>query len=108
ATELEMQAGRERTRDDGLGGARPALEQDVAADQEAREHQVDDRILADHGLADFAPHTFSDRANVLYVHRAFPLANGESHGRAAPATPGPGGRLSPIPAAAGATTRNRR
>src|SRR5262245_50071623 len=87
--ELQVQTSPECARDHGLGGAGHALEQDVTADQEAREHQVDDRILADNGLADFAAHTLSDRADVLYVHRAFPLANGESRGRAAPALPGP-------------------
>src|SRR5262249_60065131 len=101
------QAGTERARDHGLGGARHAFQQDMAADQEAREHEVDDRILADHGLADLAAHTLSDRADVLNVHRAFPLANDACRGRAGPATPGPAALSRPIPEPAASARRNR-
>ena len=59
-------------REQRLGGAGHALEQDVAADEQARQHQVDDLVLADHGLADLAAHALSDRADVADVHSPGP------------------------------------
>ena len=64
-------------REQGLGRARHAFEQDVAADQQAGQQQVDDLVLADDGLADLAANAVSDRANVLHVHRRSPPAIGE-------------------------------
>jgi len=64
APEFEPDSAREGARERGLGGARRAFEQDVAARQHRDQHEVDGRLLADHGLADLG----ADRPRqLLYV-----------------------------------------
>ncbi len=41
----------------------------MPADQEARQHQLDDLLLTDDGFTDLAADAFRERAYLLDVHR---------------------------------------
>ena len=60
---------RESLGEQRLGGARHAFEQDVAADQEAGKHQIDDFILADDRFANFAPNCFGEGVDLSQLHQ---------------------------------------
>ena len=63
AAELEPDRAREAVRDQRLGRARRAFEQDVPAGEQGDEHQVDRRLLADHGLRHLAADLAGQRLN---------------------------------------------
>ena len=52
-----------------LRGSRNAFEQYVASDQEARKHQIDHFILADHRFANFAPNCFGEGVDLSQLHQ---------------------------------------
>jgi hypothetical protein len=83
--ELQRQARGESASDQRLGRSRHAFEQNMAAGEETRQHQVDDLVLADDCLADFPADPLSDRANVLNVHQGSLPSNDECRVQAAPA-----------------------
>ena len=56
AVELQVQRLRQRADQGGLAEAGHAFEQRVAADEEAREHAVDDLLVADDRLGDLGLH----------------------------------------------------
>jgi hypothetical protein len=81
APELQRKGRGEGLGEERLGRPRHALDEDMAADKQAGQHQVHHLVLADHGLADLAADALSEAVYMLKVHQGSPVSIDISGGR---------------------------
>ena len=83
AAELQVERAGEALGQEGLGRARRAFQQDVAAGEQRGQHQVDGLGLADHGLGDLGADAVGEGLHLTDVHASSPVSIGRGGGRGA-------------------------
>ena len=86
AAKVDREGRGKRLRQQRLAGAGHAFEQNVPAHQQAGEHEIDDVILTDQGLADFAANGLGQVVNLANLHQRSPVSSGKCRARAPPWT----------------------